>query len=123
MRAEHSVDPSVLGYLLELDERDGSTFHAEIAGLFTGQLPGRLAELHRALLHADVALAARVVHSVKGSCGGVGATRMVELCKEIEGELAHEQVLPAIAAVDRLRAEYEIVAHILGPQPVSGPHR
>ena len=69
-------------------------------------VPPQLEALREATEGGDASSVQRVAHTLKGSCGNMGATRMATICAELEdvghsGELERASVL-----VERLEAEF-----------------
>jgi len=70
----------------ELDDmRDifGADF-AMLAGLYLSDTPKRLAELQAAAAAGDATLAAKVVHTLGGSCASIGASGLAAICQALE---------------------------------------
>lgn len=55
-----------------------------LAELYLRDSPPRIAALQAAAAASDAALAAKVVHSLGGSCASIGATRLANLCQNME---------------------------------------
>jgi two-component system, sensor histidine kinase and response regulator len=96
------LDQSVLAGLRELGDQG---FLAELYELFLEDVPAQLEALRKDIEGGDAPSVERVAHTLKGSCGNIGATRMATICAELEeagrsGDLA---CAPALAA--RLKAE------------------
>jgi len=52
--------------------------------LFRSQTPAKLDELEKAVQDGELDERKRVAHFLKGSAASLGATRMTELCRELE---------------------------------------
>ncbi len=97
------LDPGVLASLRELGDRE---LLKELGELFLEDVPPQLEALREAIEGGDASSVQRVAHTLKGSCGNMGATRMSTICAELEdvgrsGELERAPVL-----VERLEAEF-----------------
>jgi HPt (histidine-containing phosphotransfer) domain-containing protein len=57
---------------------------AELAGMFLDDATSRLEELREAIGAGDAASVERVAHTLKGSSGNMGATRMSAICAELQ---------------------------------------
>lgn len=73
----------------ETDELDAmrdmfGTDFPMLAELYLRDSPPRIAALQAAAATSDAALAAKVVHSLGGSCASIGATRLASLCQDME---------------------------------------
>lgn len=107
------VDRSALVVLRELDEAEGSSLVAEVIELFLRDFPLRMAALRSALDESQLAAAAAAVHTIKGSCGAVGAQRMVLACQEVEGLLRRGDGTGASEAIGMLATQYCLVERVL----------
>jgi CheY-like chemotaxis protein len=120
------VDPDVLEMLASLQEPGEPDLVAELIGLFLGDTPERLHELHGGPL--DPTHVVRVAHAVKGSAGNIGAMHLQEVAGDLE-QAGHQCRPPSelarlVAAVD---VEYERVrrhleAELAARRPVEVPH-
>ncbi len=57
---------------------------AELAVLYLTDSPRRIAALQMAAASKDAAQAARVAHSLSGSCASIGAISLASLCQALE---------------------------------------
>lgn len=57
---------------------------AMLAGLYLSDSPKRIAALREAAAASDASQAARVAHSLAGSCASIGAPALAALCLELE---------------------------------------
>ncbi len=103
------VDWAALMVLRELHEADGSALVAEVIGLFVRDFPLRLTALQSALEDSQLGAAASVAHTIKGSCGAVGAQRMTHACEQLEAVLRAGDIAGAWRATGRLSTEYHLV--------------
>ena len=71
---------------------------------FRQDVPGRLAELERALAERDGDAAGRLLHGMKGSAGYLEAQELQALCGELEQEVDCGRFQPIYDALPRLRA-------------------
>jgi len=76
------VDPTVLAELQQLDE-SGELLETLIAH-FIQDTPKLLATLRIALSQGDSLALAEAAHTLKGSSSNLGATRMQQLCAELQ---------------------------------------
>jgi len=51
----------------------------------------------------------RIAHTLKGSCGNMGAVEMEDLCKQLEEIVRSEDLTGALARVSRLDGAFERV--------------
>jgi PAS domain S-box-containing protein len=75
------LDAAVLAGLRELGDAD---LVADLAGMFLGDAESRLATLREALEGGDAEALERTAHTLKGSSGNMGATRMAAICAELQ---------------------------------------
>jgi CheY-like chemotaxis protein len=83
----------------------GADFLRESVSLFLTSTPPKIAALQQAQERGDVAALRQKAHSLRGSCGLIGAHRMMELCARLEdqadharGDAARELVLAVTSA-------------------------
>jgi PAS domain S-box-containing protein len=87
-----------------LDRLDGDEeLMEELAGLFLGECPGRMAEIRQAILERDTSGLRRSAHALKGSVANFGAPAATEAAGRLE-KAGHDQdwrdVEPAWAALE-----------------------
>jgi two-component system, sensor histidine kinase and response regulator len=97
------LDQSVLAGLRELGDQG---FLADLYELFLADVPAQLEALRKAIKGGDAPSVERVAHTLKGSCGNMGALRIATICAELQdmghsGELERAPVLG-----ERLEAEF-----------------
>jgi len=90
---------------------EGAGFLRELVELFKAEVPKGVRELGQALDGGDSARATRIAHTLKGSAGIFGATRMQALAGSIERAARAGSVEKAI--VEELRCECERVREVL----------
>ena len=119
-----AIDMRAITQLAEGDEL-GAQFVAEIIDVFLADLSKRVRAIGLQMSHDDRAGIAATAHAVKGSCGHFGAMRLMELSREIEGRLRHEQtdglrmlIDSMVAEAQRVRAALEAYRskHMHGPE-------
>jgi HPt (histidine-containing phosphotransfer) domain-containing protein len=86
------------------DERDIVT---ELIDMILEDIPPWLVALHEALLCSDARTFAQAAHSLKGSCGTIGARHMATICAVLEerGRQGHLEALETW--LDDLSAEFQ----------------
>lgn len=102
------IDMCALNRLAEDDEL-GDRFIAEIIDVFLGDLSKHVRAIGLQMSRDDRAGFAATAHAVKGSCGHFGAVRLMELCREVEDRVRHEQTDGIRTAIDSMVAEMERV--------------
>jgi two-component system sensor histidine kinase/response regulator len=96
------LDQSVLAGLRELGDQG---FLVELYELFLEDVPAQLEALREGIERCDAPSVERVAHTLKGSCGNIGATRMATICAELEEAGRSEDLACAPALAARLKAE------------------
>lgn len=113
---EHSVDGEQhlnLEALTELQAVMGDDFTL-LVETFTSDSTQRIAAIIEAISVGDADAIRRAAHSFKGSAGNMAATRLAELCRQLE-ELGHSSsVQGCLALQERIIEEYECVRTSLG---------
>lgn len=106
------VDREQLDALRELKDGTGNLL-AVMVDLFLRDAPERLGTMRNAADSGDADTLARAAHNLIGSSGNVGATRMVALCRRIDGAARNGDLTEAPAMLQRLEAEFEEAASAL----------
>jgi HPt (histidine-containing phosphotransfer) domain-containing protein len=78
------LDPNALDALRGLPSEGDGDLLIELIDLFLADAPQRLALIREAIAHADWAALNARAHSLKGSCGSLGAVPMADLCDRLE---------------------------------------
>ncbi len=100
------VDQSVLAGLRELQEEGEPDILAELCELFLEDVPTQLEALREAAEGGDASSVEQVAHTLKGSCGNMGALKMSNICAELQDIGHSEELSRAIVLVERLGAEF-----------------
>jgi HPt (histidine-containing phosphotransfer) domain-containing protein len=77
--------------------------------MFLDELPERLAALKVATDKGDLQTVRRVAHTLKGSSGNMGASRMSRLCLDLEQAGESNDLSAAASITERLEGEFERV--------------
>lgn len=81
---DHVLDMEVIGALRALEEDGAPGLFDEIVELFLSDTPTRIAGLVQASASGDMKSVEAAAHSLKSSCGNLGATVLVDLFRRIE---------------------------------------
>ena len=108
--ATDPLDQSVLEGLRELGDSDLLT---ELVNLFVEEVPPHLEALRQVVESGDAPSVERIAHTLKGSCGNMGATRMASLCAKLQDAGASEDLSSSSELLKRLEAEFERVRSVL----------
>jgi HPt (histidine-containing phosphotransfer) domain-containing protein len=104
------LDPVVFGRLVAL-EADAPGFLAELVAEFESGVDRRMAAVKDAVRTGDLEALAFAAHSIRGSCGTVGAMRMAALAHPLEyGNPTRAQIR---ALVRQLTLEWDSVRRAL----------
>jgi two-component system sensor histidine kinase/response regulator len=111
MPSSGPLDGDVFGKLVALEAEEPG-FLAELVGEFQQGVVRRLVALRAAVDGSDGEALVFAAHSLRGSCGTVGARRMALIAGRLEDtpSVAPETVEPLLR---QLEAEYEAVRHAL----------
>jgi len=99
-----AIDAVTLAELQLLDETGGLL--AELVGLFAAATPERLASLRLAVEAGDAHAVVRDAHSLKGSCGALGATALLNLASDLEHRAKEGDLSGAGAQLDQMEREF-----------------
>jgi two-component system, sensor histidine kinase and response regulator len=78
------LDPDVLANFNKLSPDDAFDPLADLAELFSEEIPRQTTALHKALDNGDTAAFTRTAHTFKGSANNIGARRLADLCSQLE---------------------------------------
>jgi two-component system, sensor histidine kinase and response regulator len=96
------LDAAVLSGLRELGDAD---LISELADMFLDDAESRLAALREALQSGDASALERAAHTLKGSSGNMGATKMAAMCAELQEACASGDLGRAPFVLARLEEE------------------
>jgi HPt (histidine-containing phosphotransfer) domain-containing protein len=80
-----AIDPRVISELRALEREGSPSFLSELIDLFLKEQAQHLARLRKAYQERDAAVLERVAHTMKGSCGNLGANELSKICAELQG--------------------------------------
>jgi signal transduction histidine kinase/DNA-binding response OmpR family regulator/HPt (histidine-containing phosphotransfer) domain-containing protein len=106
---EGLLDWSVLASLRELQAEGEPDILSELIELFITEVSAQLASLQMAVEAGDAHSVERIAHSIRGSCGNMGAVGMETLCIELEEMGRSKDLAAAPAWASRLAEEFERV--------------
>jgi two-component system, sensor histidine kinase and response regulator len=105
--ATEPLNRSVLEGLRELQEEGEPNLLDELIEMFFDDVPSQLEALQEAMKAGDAHFVERVAHTLKGSCGNIGALRMVAICAELQDIGASKDLSRAPELLGHLKAEFE----------------
>ncbi len=101
------VEVAVIAPLYDPDLGGDAAFLAEVVEAFREDSPPRLVALREANEQQDADRLVRAAHSLKGSSGNFGASRLQTLCLEIEQRGRDGKLGGLSPLIDRVAVEYE----------------
>ena len=87
-RSRLNIDRSKIEELFQFDMDNDDDLLPELCAVFRKIAPERMTGMVRAYEQGDWATLSRQAHTLKSSAGNLGAFRLEELCKSIEGVVA-----------------------------------
>jgi HPt (histidine-containing phosphotransfer) domain-containing protein len=110
------VDLTVLEDLRSLQGPDEPDFVTELIDALLAELPERLATLDARLAAGDARGIERMAHSLKSSCGNLGALPLSKLLGRVEADARNGTLDYMAARLAEVRAEYQRVDPALRAQ-------
>lgn len=108
------LDPTTLETLRGLQDEGDDDLLAELIDLFLEDAPGRVAGMRAAIDCEDWTALASFAHSLKGSCGSLGALQMAEVCARLEQHGRTKAPRPAAEDLYReLERQFAVVCEAL----------
>jgi HPt (histidine-containing phosphotransfer) domain-containing protein len=107
------LDPSRISTLRDLDSGDGELLRL-LVDEYANDARAQLDTLHAALAEGDPHAVERAAHTVKGASANIGATRLAELCRELEALGRAAALGSGREMLERIEAEFDNVRHALG---------
>ncbi|MGB3681618.1 MAG: PAS domain S-box protein [Rubrobacteraceae bacterium] len=101
------LDPLVLENLAELDEDGEESLVSELADMFLEGAGSHLDTLRRAVEEDDANSVREAAHTLKGSSGSIGASRIQEVCGRLQEIAESEGLHEAPDLLERLEREFE----------------
>ena len=108
------LDPSALEALRSISPEGDNSFLKELIDIYLTDTPKQLAALEEALAKQEAATVIRSSHSIKGSSGNFGATRLAKIAQEIESHGKANNLPAAAALLGEFKSQYALVAAALG---------
>jgi HPt (histidine-containing phosphotransfer) domain-containing protein len=108
-----SLDPAALHNIRSLQQLGRPDILGKVIDLFLGDCPGVMNRLRLAIESADAEQVRQNAHRLKSGSANLGATRMAELCRELE-QLGRSGTLgDAAALLARVETEFRQVVAAL----------
>ena len=106
-------DPRALDLVRTLQSRGKPDLLGRLLQIYLSQTPQMLATMRDAVAHDDAAALRQAAHSLKSSCGNVGALHMMALCQTLEALGLAYCPVQAAAGIEALEAAYGHVRPLL----------
>jgi signal transduction histidine kinase/DNA-binding response OmpR family regulator len=103
---ENPLDQIMLARLLDLQEEGEPDILNELIELFLSDVPPQLAALREVVKAGEAHSVGRIAHTLKGSSGSMGATRMTTICSELEEVGASGDLSRTPELLERLEEEF-----------------
>lgn len=116
--AAPAIDSAAANVLQQIGEGGDDVLH-EVIDLYLADAPSRLGEIRRAVAAHDSHWLASAAHALKSSSGNVGASRVREICGELEG-IGRSG---SSAGADKLLAQLESECERAGRELLEMRHR
>lgn len=110
------LDLEVVQSLKELGGPEDPGLFAELVEMFLRDTPPRIQAMLEASTKGDPMALARAAHSMKSSCGNLGAMSLAQLCQAIEAGGRQGDIEAVRSLVQRSSEEYQKVAQALRGQ-------
>lgn len=112
-RNEPVLDPDVIEGLRSLESDGEPGLLVELVDLFLSDTPPRMRNLEVALKSGDARTVEEIAHSLKSSCGNLGAASLSALFREIEALGRGRQLDSVPSLVAKSNAEFRRVEDAL----------
>ena len=106
---EETEDPLDRATLENLRELGGAEMLSELTQMFSDDTRSALATLREAAKSGDASSVERAAHTLKGSSGSMGATRMAKISAELQDAGASGDLSRAPGLLELLEDEFERV--------------
>jgi HPt (histidine-containing phosphotransfer) domain-containing protein len=84
MKVVTAINPKVIGDLRALESAGSPGFVAELIDLFLKEAAVHVSKLRESLAARDARTFERSAHTLKGSCGNLGAQAMSRMCADLQ---------------------------------------
>jgi two-component system, sensor histidine kinase and response regulator len=100
------LDRGVLADLRDLQEEGEPDLLKELTELFLADVPLQIAVLRKVVEAGDIPSVERIAHTLRGSCGNLGARTMEALCAELEETARSGDLRAAQELISSLEEEF-----------------
>jgi HPt (histidine-containing phosphotransfer) domain-containing protein len=113
------LDPGPLEAIRAIERSGRTGMLRKVVSIYLETTPGRLRELQESLARGDGDALRRAAHSLKSSSANLGATKLTDLSRELEGLGRNGTVIGAAPVLEQVELEYLRVAAALEKQTVA----
>jgi HPt (histidine-containing phosphotransfer) domain-containing protein len=100
------LDPAVIETLRQLTSPGEPDVLDEVLKIFLQEAPLRIERLRTFLAAGNIQEVQRAAHSLKGSAGNIGASRLHELCRQVDEKGRAGELAGLTPLVDNLATEF-----------------
>jgi two-component system sensor histidine kinase/response regulator len=104
---EENEEPLDRDIIENLRDLGGSEMLSELAQMLFEDTRSNLATLRKALEEGDAQSVEQVAHTLKGSCGNMGAIRVAAICAELQNISSSGDLTRAPELLDHLETQFE----------------
>jgi two-component system sensor histidine kinase/response regulator len=114
------IDPARIAELRELSDKSNRDGFWVLADSFLEDSPPRLAAIQQAVGKRDASAIAWEAHALKGAAANIGATKLSDICRQIEVIGASNDLVSADELLAELQAEFQRVEEALVEETRAG---
>jgi len=108
-QGEPTLEKERLDNIRALQRPDAPNILGKIINLYLKNTPGLMQSIHESIEQGESKCLQEAAHSLKSSSGNLGAVKLAEVCKELEKMGREGRAGSAVALLDSIEAEYELV--------------
>lgn len=114
--SDSPFDKSTFDNLRYLSGEEDQQMFVQLIAMFEAQLTSSLERMRAARSVSDTKTLLGIAHSLRGSSGNVGATRLADLCSQLEAELHNASVAGADEYLSKIETEAGIIQTTLAAE-------
>jgi CheY-like chemotaxis protein/HPt (histidine-containing phosphotransfer) domain-containing protein len=108
-----ALDRRALDNIRALESEGGPSILDEVIRIYLDEAPRHLSGLHAAAQIADAAELARIAHAFKSASLNVGATRLGDLCRELERQGKAGEIADPTGLVRAIEGQFQSIRPLL----------
>ena len=103
-----AIDPAILGNILSLQRPGAPSVLKKLVGLYLESAPQLISALQTGIHQQNPAAIKNAAHTLKSSSANLGARKLSEICKAVEGDMSSGHGTGTLQAqFEQIEAEYE----------------